>query len=149
MNIKDKLLAAADQSPGWRNICTDAFNHIEAQERRIAELEAKMNQAPFGYAVLARGEITSEYRVFNSIWCDNEFAQEHIKDSIQNLIDVCDPADRDFVSVPVFTAPPTPANAIDAERYRFLRKLENDKNPQQYDDVVDAAILKGKQNGME
>jgi methylaspartate ammonia-lyase len=91
----------------------ESADHIEAQDRRIAELEA------------ARIAYASEFPLRIEGDPDVGSIHQNIRLMKKRIAEL-------------------DANAIDAERYRFLRKLENDKNPQQYDDVVDAAMRSAK-----
>jgi hypothetical protein len=129
-------------------ICDKAADHIEAQDRRIAELESQI-AAQAGQDALA---ISKELRIVSAADLIESLCRALI--DLVNQIIKTNPIDdhghnlqtnRAFLESvklldSIAAAPPAPANAIDAERYRFLRKLENDKNPQQYDAVVDAAM---------
>lgn len=129
-DIKHRLLEAAYQSPGWSDICTAAHDHIAAQEKRIVELEsqiaAQAGQEPDAWRCEHQHDVKQSLTTYDPEWA-RRFG-----------------IDSDFVVTPLYAAPPAPSYVIDAERYRFMRKLENDKNPQQYDDVIDAAMKAAK-----
>ncbi len=104
IDIKQRLLDAADESPEYRDMCTVARDHIAAQEKRIAELEAQIAeqswQNPFAWI-----DECGQLVVFEKFIKHIGFVREDgaIPDSWH----------------PIFKRP-APADAIDAERLDFV-----------------------------
>lgn len=105
-DIKQRLLDAADESPEYRDMCNVAHDHITAQEKRIAEMEAQI-------AVQAGRKPFAWIDEFGQLVVLEKFIKQHIGYVRE------DGAIPDSWH-PIFKHP-APADAIDAERYRWLR----------------------------
>lgn len=138
-DIKHRLIDAADQ-PDWRKIFTAAHDHIAAQEKQIVELrsdvarlDAARHRANCDVQLTPMREQNARFAIDGAIAFGMQ-GTNRPPESDHWLMEYWE-IGRQLAA---------PADAIDAERYRFLRKLENDKNPQQYDAVVDSAMKAAK-----
>lgn len=112
-DIKHKLLVVADHAPGWRLLLTAAHDHIAAQDKRIAELEAQI--AAKAVRAPSNIMINVAQRNLRAFLSKASFAVNVDREAALNCVDVLTHA---------IAAPPAPANAIDADIDEIMTQIQ-------------------------